>query len=98
MDAAEGRYQAHSVVSHALPATHAWCVCWYDHITDVVVKVRSRLDDVELRIRQRRLALFGHVARMSPSVLAHDALQSALGARCGSILILLGSGHVGAHG
>ena len=42
-------------------------------------------EDIEPRIKRRRLALFGHVARMPAGVPAHDVLQSALGIRCGSI-------------
>ena len=37
---------------------------WLDHVTNVEVKDRTRLEDSEQRIRRRRLALFGHVARM----------------------------------
>ena len=48
------------------------------------VKDRTRLEDIEPRVRRRRLALFGHVARMKPGVPAHDALWTAIGARCGS--------------
>ena len=45
---------------------------------------RTRLEDIESRVRRRRLALFGHVARMQPGIPAHDALWTAIGARCGS--------------
>ena len=48
------------------------------------VKDRTRLEDIESRVRRRRLALFGHVARMQPGIPAHDALWTAVGARCGS--------------
>ena len=57
---------------------------WFDHITNLEVKDRTRLEDIEPRVRRRRLALFGHVARMQPGVPAHDALWTATGARCGS--------------
>ena len=57
---------------------------WFDHVTNVEVKDRTRLEDIEPRIGRRRLALFRHVARMPPGVPAHDALWSALGVRCGS--------------
>ena len=57
---------------------------WFDHITNLEVKDRTRLEDIEPRVRRRRLALFGHVARMQPGVPAHDALWTAIGARCGS--------------
>ena len=58
-------------------------IIWLDHVTNMEVKDRTRLEDIESRIK-RRLALFGHVARMPPDVLAHDALWTALGIRCGS--------------
>ena len=45
---------------------------------------RTRLEDIEPRIRRRRLALFGHVARIPPGVPAHDAFWSVLEVRCGS--------------
>ena len=54
---------------------------WFDHITNLEVKERTRLDNIEPRVRRRRLATFGHVARMQP---AHDVLWTAIGARCGS--------------
>ena len=48
------------------------------------VKDRTRLEDIEPRISQRRLVLFGHLARMLYGVPGHDALWTALGVRCGS--------------
>ena len=50
------------------------------------VKDRTRLEDIESRVRRRRLALFGYVARMQPGIPgpAHDALWTAIGARCDS--------------
>ena len=57
---------------------------WFDHITNLEVKDRTRLEDIEPRVRRRRLALFGHVARMQPGIPAHDALWTAIGARCGN--------------
>ena len=56
---------------------------WFDHVTNVEVKDRTRLEDIEPRIKLRRLALFGHVARMQPGVPAHDALWITLGVCCG---------------
>ena len=57
--------------------------CQFDHVTNFEVKDRTRLEDIESRVRRRRLALFGHVARMQPGIPAHDALWTAIGARCG---------------
>ena len=54
------------------------------HVTNLEVKDRTRLEDIESRVRRRRLALFGHVARMQPGIPAHDALWTAIGAHCGS--------------
>ena len=51
------------------------------------MKDRTRLEDIEPRVRRRRLALFGHrlalfghIARM-PGVPAHDKLWTAIRAR-----------------
>ena len=57
---------------------------WFDFVTNAEVKDRTRLEDIEPRIRRRRLALFGHVARMQPGVPVHDALWTALGVCCGN--------------
>ena len=51
---------------------------WFDNVMNVEVKDHTRLEDIESRIRRRRLAFFGHVARMPPGVPAHDALWTAL--------------------
>ena len=45
---------------------------WFDYITHLEVKDRTRLEDIEPRVRRRRLALFDHVARMQPGIPAHD--------------------------
>ena len=37
---------------------------WFDHVKNVEVKDRTRLEDIQPRIRRRRLALLGHVARI----------------------------------
>ena len=57
---------------------------WFDHVTNLEVKDRTLLEDIESRVRRRRLALFGHVARMQLGIPAHDALWTTIGARCGS--------------
>ena len=63
-------------------------------LEEIVQSVRKR---IESRIRRRRLALFGHVARMPPGVPALDALWFELEVRCGSAhLIRVGSDPVGA--
>ena len=48
------------------------------------MKNRTRLEDIEPRIRRRRLALFEYIARLLLGVPAHDALWTVLGVRCGS--------------
>ena len=69
---------------HMRSLQHILGIRWFDHVTNVEVKDRTRLEDIESRIRRRRLALFGHVARMPLGVPAHDAFWTALGVRCGS--------------
>jgi hypothetical protein len=59
-------------------------VRFFDYVTNAEVKDRTRLEDMEPRMRRRRLAPFGHVALVQPEVSAHDALWPALGVRCGS--------------
>ena len=72
-----------------LQAFHMRClrrilgIRWQDHITNMAVKLRTCLEDIEPRLRRRRLALFGHIVRMSPGVPAHDALKIAVDVRCG---------------
>ena len=58
---------------------------WFDHVTNVEVKDRTRLEDIESRIRRRRLVLFGRVARMPSGVPTFDALWFALGVCYGSV-------------
>ena len=53
---------------------------------NVEVKDRTHLEDIEPAIRRRKLALFGHMARMQPGVPVHDAIWTALGVCCGSAL------------
>ena len=36
---------------------------WYDHVTNNAVRATTGVEDIESRIRRRRLALFGHVVR-----------------------------------
>ena len=57
---------------------------WFHLVTKQEMKNRTCLEDIEPRIRRNRLTLFGHVARMQPGIPAHDALWTAIGARCGS--------------
>ena len=39
---------------------------WFDHVTNLEVKDRTRLEDIESRVRRRRLALFGMLLACSP--------------------------------
>ena len=41
---------------------------WFDHVTNLKVKDRTRLEDEEPRIRRRRLALIRNMARMQPGI------------------------------
>ena len=47
---------------------------WKDHVRNDEVAGRTGLRQVMESIRRRREAIFGHVARLSPSILAHQAL------------------------
>jgi hypothetical protein len=72
-----------------LQAFHMRCVrrimgiWWYQHVTNDIVRERSQLEDIEPRIRRRRLSLFGHVARMKNGVPARDALETQINIRLG---------------
>ena len=41
---------------------------WWDHITNVEVLQRTGLSTISEILRNRRLSLFGHVARLDPEV------------------------------
>jgi hypothetical protein len=70
--------------SDRLQAFHMRCqrqivgVAWYDHVTNIAVKEMTGLEDIDTRIKRRRMALFGHVSRMQPGVPARDALLIAM--------------------
>ena len=61
-----------------LKAFYMRCLCqivgvkWYDHVTNDAVRATTGAEDIETRIRRRRLALFGHVVRVEPGVPAHE--------------------------
>ena len=48
---------------------------WQDHVRNDEVAARTGLRPVMESIRRRREAIFGHVARMSPNIPAHQALR-----------------------
>ena len=81
MDPAHDRCESSASV-HMRSLRRILGIRWFDHVTNLEVKDRTRLEDIEPRVRRRRLALFGHVARMQPGIPAHDALWTAIGARC----------------
>ena len=82
MDPAQGRCQSSASVPHAQLATHPRDPLIRSYtVTNLEVKDSTRLEDIEPRVT---LALFGHVARMQLGIPAHDALWTAIGARCGS--------------
>ena len=76
--------------SDRLQAFHMRClrqivgVAWYDHVTNDAVKEMTGLIDIDIRIKRRRMALFGHVARLQPGVPARDALQLSIAIHNGS--------------
>ena len=64
-----------------LEAFHIKCqrqilrIRWQDHVRNDEVAARTGLRPVMESIRRRREAIFGHVARMSPNIPAHQALR-----------------------
>jgi len=47
---------------------------WWDHITNAEVLQKTGLSTISEILRNRRLSLFGHVARLDPEVPANKAL------------------------
>ena len=70
----------------------------FGYATNAEVMDRTRLENMEPRIRRRRLPPFGHMARKQPDVPACDALSSALDVRCSSVRDPAESDPVGAPG
>ena len=56
---------------------------WQDHVRNDEVAARTGLRPVMESIRRRREAIFGHVARMSPNIPAHQALRLQVEASVG---------------
>jgi len=58
---------------------------WQDHVRndEVAAAARTGLRPVMERISRRRKAIFGHVARMSPNIQAHQALRLQVEASVG---------------
>ena len=56
---------------------------WQDHVRNDEVAVCTGLRPVMESIRRRREAIFGHVARMSPNIPAHQALRLQVEASVG---------------
>jgi len=54
---------------------------WFDFIWNADVTARTELPSLADTINRRRLSLFGHVALMDSSTLAHDALNCAIARR-----------------
>jgi len=50
-------------------------VCWWVHVSNADVLQRSGLSTIGGILRNWRLSLFGHAARLDPRVPAHDALR-----------------------
>lgn len=51
---------------------------WYELISNDIVSTRTGLPSISDVIRKRRLALFGHVARLAPDAPANKALLTAI--------------------
>ena len=56
---------------------------WQDHVRNDEVAARTGLRPVMESIRRRREAIFGHVARMSHNIPAHQALRLQVEASVG---------------
>ena len=56
---------------------------WQDHVCNDKVAARTGLRPVKESIRRRREAIFGHVARMSPNIPAHQGLRLQVEASVG---------------
>ena len=56
---------------------------WQDHVRNDEVAAHTGLRPVMESIRRRREAIFGHVARMSPNIAAHQALRLQIEASVG---------------
>jgi Reverse transcriptase (RNA-dependent DNA polymerase) len=75
---------------HRLQAFHMRCqrrilgISWRDKITNVSITERTGLSHISAIIDTRRLALFGHVARLSDRTPAHRALSIAVDVRSGN--------------
>jgi len=67
-----------------LQAFHMQCQChilgihWSDFVTNATAAEKTGLPDIWAVIGNRRLALFGHVRRLSEGTPAHDALQASV--------------------
>ena len=65
-----------------LEAFHMKCqrqilrIRWQDHVRNDEVAAHTCLRPVMESIRRRREAIFGHVARMSPNIPAHQAIAT----------------------
>ena len=72
-----------------LEAFHVKCqrqilrIRWQDHVHNDEVAARTGLRPVMESIRRRCEAIFGHVARMSPNIPAHQALRLQVEASVG---------------
>ena len=77
------------LAADTLEAFHMKCqwqiirIRWQDHVRNDEVAARTGLRPVMESIRRRREAIFGHVARMSPNIPAHQALRLQVEASVG---------------
>ena len=51
---------------------------WSDFVTNATVAEKTGLPDIRAVIGDRRLALFGHIRRLSEGTPAHDAFQASV--------------------
>ena len=64
---------------------------WQDHVRNDEVAAHTGLRPVMKSIRRRREAIFGHVARMSPNIPAHQALRLQVETSLGRRVTVIGS-------
>jgi len=68
---------------NTLEAFHMRCqrqildVCWWAHVSNAEVLQRSGLSIIGDILRDRRLSLFGHVARLDSGVPAHNGCSAS---------------------
>jgi len=66
-------YEIQRAENRGLP--HVLPIRWYDFISNAEVVDRTREESIAIQVQRCRLALFGHVRRLSDTVPANAALR-----------------------